>query len=125
MTPRQLLVLSALVMLIVGSQTAQYPPDFLAFPYLWVAASFLASLTCLVCAIRPTRVLVALSGATLVTISGARSLAIAGEVIAGNFVSAQAQASFIIAASTWGLISVLFLVVWREYVVPWSIGTRP
>ncbi len=123
-TPRQLLVAIAATMFVVGWQTFAYPPDFLAFSALWATVACVAGATCAACAIHPARVLVAGSGAVLVTIASGRALAIGAEIYAGGFPSAESRASFIIAGIVWLLVAVLFYVVWREYVIPWSIGSR-
>lgn len=109
-------------MFVVGSQTLRYPPGFLAFPYLWAAVSVVAGALCVVCSVRPTRWRVASSGAFLVTATFSRSLAIAGEVVAGHFPNPENQAAFVVGGTVWALVSVMILVLWREYVVPWSIG---
>lgn len=119
-TPRQLLAAIAATMFVVGWQTFVYPPDYLAFSTLWATVATIAGVACAACAIHPLRVLVAGSGAVLVTISVGRALVIAAEVYAG----AESRASFIIAGIVWLLVAVLFYVVWREYVIPWSIGSR-
>lgn len=123
-TPRQLLVVIAVTMFVVGWQTFAYPPDFLAFSAVWASAAVAAGITCALCSIRPLRVLVAGSGAILVTIAAGRALAIAAEVMSDQFPSREARASFIIAGAVWVLVAVMFYVVWREYVIPWSIGSR-
>lgn len=123
-TPRQLLAVIAVTMSIVGWQTFAYPPDFLAFSVVWASAAVAAGITCALCSIRPRRFLVAASGAILVTIAAGRALAIASEVFSDRFPSREARASFIIAGIVWLLVAVLTYVVWREYVIPWSIGSR-
>lgn len=122
--PRHLLFVIGVVMLVVGTQTAKYPPGFLFAPYLWAGLAFVSSLLAVVCSFRPGRFLVASSGAILVTIAAARSLALAAEIGSGGFVSAEARTGFVIGCAMWLLVSVLLFVVWRETVVPWSIGAR-
>lgn len=122
MHPRHLLILIAVAMIVVGTQTAKYPPAYLAFPGLWTALAFAAGAICLLCVIFPWRAFVALSGALLVTICAGRSAAIGGEVWSGGLPTPEAQASFIIGGTVWLLIAVLLLVAWREYVIPWTIG---
>jgi len=122
--PRQLLALVAGVMALVGWQTFNYPPEYLAFSWLWGTLAVIAALLCAVCAVHPLRLLVSFSGAMLVTLSSARALALVGELFAGDFPLDAVRTSFVIAAIIWLLVAVLFYIAWREYVVPWSIGSR-
>lgn len=123
-TPRQLLVVSACSMLVIGWQTLRYPPDYLAFADLWAALGLLAGLVCAWCAWHPSRVLVTTSGAVLSAICAGRAIAIVRELVTRDFAADELQASFVIAAATWTLVAALFYISWREYVIPWSIGER-
>ena len=123
-SPRQLLLVSALAMTLVGWQTFRYPPNYLALAPVWGSLAFLAGLVCAWCAWRPTRLLTTLSGAVLSTISVGRALALGRELLARDFPAGELEASFVIAFVTWLLVAILFYVSWREYVVPWAIGTE-
>ncbi len=123
-TPRQLLVLFAVAMTIVGVETFEYPPSYLTFAWLWATLALVAGAVCAWTAVRPRRFLVSLSGSILVTISAGRAIAIVLEILGRNFPGGETGASFLIAATIWTLVSVLSFVVWREYVLPWSIGLR-
>lgn len=124
MHPRHLLVMIALTMAVVGSQTFRYPPEFLAYPHVWALLAFVASALSLTCALVPFRPVIASSGAILVTLTLARSFAILAEVVAGDFKTKEAAASFVIGGTVWSLVAVLIFVVWREYIIPWSLGFR-
>lgn len=122
-TPRQLLVVLGVILFAIGVQTYRYPPDFLTFSDLWCALAILASISCLLAAIRPRRLYVATSGATVVTVAGGRGIALALEV-ATEAGSAEIAAGFIVGALIWSVAAMLSYVVWREFVLPWSIGAN-
>lgn len=121
-TPRQLLVALALGLAVIAGETWHYPPDYLTFSKVWSATAFLAALTCLAAAIRPRRIFVAISGATVVTSSAARGLALVIELVEKGHTDAQPP--FIVGATGWAMIALLAFVVWREYVLPWSVTTE-
>lgn len=122
-TPRHLLVVLAVILFAIGMQTYRYPPDFLSFSDLWCALAIVASISCLAAALRPRRFYVAISGATVVTVAGARGIALALEV-ATESGSAEIAAGFVVGALIWSAAAMLSYVVWREFVLPWSIGAN-
>jgi len=118
-TPRQLLAALAIALAVIGIQTLIYRPSFLAFWPVWSATTFLASFSCLAAAVSPRRLYVALSGATVVTSSAARCLAFVIELLRVG--DNGASAPLVVASTTWAIVALLSYVVWREYVLPWSI----
>lgn len=118
-SPRQLLGGLSFALVTIGVQTFRYPPEFLALAYLWCGVAILAGLSCAAAAIRPRRIYVALSGATIVTSSAARGFAL---VIEWLHASNTREAGFVVGALTWWMVALLAYIVWREYVLPWSLG---
>lgn len=119
-TPRQLLALLSIALGVIAVQTFLYRPEFLAFSPVWSSTTLLAGISCAAAAVRPRRLYVAVSGATVVTSSCARGLALLVELIREGH--AGPGAPLIVAACTWGIVALLGFVVWREYVLPWSIA---
>lgn len=105
--------------MVIGIQTFRYPPEFLALAPLWCAVAWIAGLSCAAAAVNPRRIYVATSGATLVTSSAARGFAL---VIEWLHADNAREAGFVVGALTWWIVAVLAFVVWREYVLPWSVG---
>ena len=120
-TPRQLLAALAIAHIVIAVQTLRYPPDFLALTPLWCALAIAAGISCAAASIRPRRFYVATSGACLVTASAARGFAL---VIEWANAPTGAARGLLVGALTWWMVSLLGYVVWREYVLPWSLG-RP
>lgn len=123
-SPRQLLLLSAVAMTVIGWQTFRYPPSYLAFADLWGVLAVAGGISCALCAWHPRRLLSTSSGAVLCAICAGRSIAIVRELFSRDFSAAELEASFVIAAVTWLLVAALYYVAWREYVVPWAISER-
>lgn len=117
-TPRQLLVAVAIALLVIAWHTFRFPPDYLAFSAVWSAVSAIAGFSCAAAAIYPRRLWIAASGAFVVCATAARSIANLFEIPDRV---ASAQAGYVVASAAWALIAILSFVVWREYVLPWSI----
>lgn len=118
-TPRQLLAVLAAALVAIGVQTLMYAPEFLAFSPVWNATTLLAGASCAAAAVKPRRIFVAISGATVVTSSCARGLALVIEVVRPDHVGPGAP--LVVGATTWAIVALLAFVTWREYVLPWSI----
>lgn len=121
-TPRQLLAVLAVALFVIGVQTLMYRPDFLAFSPVWSATTLLAAISCAAAAVKPRRIYVAISGATVVTSSCARGLALVIELLRVNHVGPGAP--LVVAAITWAIVALLAYITWREYVLPWSIAVN-
>jgi hypothetical protein len=119
-TPRQLLAVLSVALVVIGGQTLRYPPDFLAFSELWSIVTIAAGVTCAAASVRPRRLYVATSGAFVVTSSAARGIALVVELFRDGHTGEAA--GFVVGAITWGMVAILAFVTWREYVLPWSIG---
>lgn len=120
-SPRQLLIVMSIVLVVVGVQTWRYPPDFLALAWLWCSLAVLAGVACAAAAVNPRRLYVAFSGAAVVTCSTARGLALC---IEWAHAATDREAGFIVGALTWWLVALLGYITWREYVLPWAIARR-
>ena len=120
--PRQLLSVLAVALVVIGVQTLMYPPEFLAFSAVWSATTLLAASSCAAAAVRPRRLAIALSGATVVTSSCARGLALVVELVREDHVGASAP--LVVAAATWGMVALLAFAVWHEFFLPWSIASE-
>lgn len=118
-SPRQLLAALSIALAVIGVQTLISRPSFLPFWPVWSATMLLASCSCLAVAVNPRRLYIALSGATVVTSSAARGLAFVIKIILLD--DHAASAPLVVAATTWAIVALLSFVVWREYVLPWSI----
>lgn len=119
-TPRQLLVALSVALVVIGVQTLMYRPDFLAFSPVWSATTLLAGASCAAAAVRPRRLYVAVSGATVVTSSTVRGLALLIELLRDDHVGASAP--LVVASITWAIVALLAYITWREYVLPWSVA---
>ena len=119
-TPRQLLAVLSIALAVIGVQTLMYRPDFLAFSPVWSATTLLAAISCAAAAVKPRRIYVAISGATVVTSSCARGLALVVELLRVNHVGPNAP--LVVGAIAWGIVALLAYITWREYVLPWSIA---
>jgi hypothetical protein len=121
--PRLVLLVVGWSMALVGWQTAEYHPSYLALSPLWALLAFASAATCVAAAAHPHKSWVALSGSTLVCSAGGRSVGLLGQLGSGG-VAAEQQPSFVVAAIVWALVAFLGYVVWSQYVLPWSIGGR-
>lgn len=118
--PRQLLSVLAVALVVIGIQTLLYRPDFLAYSWAWSATTILAGISCAAASVRPRRIYVAVSGATVVTSSCARGLALVIELLREGHVGPGAP--LVVASITWAIVALLAYLVWREYVLPWSVA---
>lgn len=119
-SPRQLLAGLSIALLVVAVQTWRYPPDFLAFLNLWIGLALVASASCAVCAVRPTRTAVAISGTTVVTASAARGFGLVLDWLRGT--TGTTDPGFIVGAVAWWMVALLAYIAWREYILPWAIA---
>jgi hypothetical protein len=119
-SPRQLLVGCSVAMFVVAWYTHQLPDRFLAWTGLWTVLAVVAGVACLAAAVRPCRALTSLSGATLITVSLGRAAALA---VAWHHEPRDPwDAEYAVSIAKWLVIAWLTYIVWREYVMPWSIA---
>lgn len=121
LTPRQFLAALAFVLVVVGIETWRFPPEFLALAPLWCCVALLAGLTCLAAALRPRRFYIASSGACTCCACAARGFAL---VIEWVHASNDVEAGYVVGALTWWTLAMTIYLIWREYILPWSVGMQ-
>lgn len=109
---------------LVGWQTLNYTPEWLAYPVIWAAVAFTAGLSCLVALVYPARLVVVTAGATAVVAASSRAFAITRELVTAPRPPASAFASFLIAAATWSALALLWWQLFAGVVVPWAAARR-
>ena len=121
--PRLVIWALATCSLLAGVLTYFYDSLTLVWPGVWSLFGVTAALVAYLCAIHPTRLLVAASGALLVFTFTARGFALynATGSVDPNGVTTATTASYIIGGTQWIVLAYLTFVVWRRIIVPWSI----
>jgi hypothetical protein len=121
--PRLVIWALATCSLVAGVLTYFYDSLTLVWPTAWSVFGVTAALVAYLCALHPTRFLVAASGALLVFTFTARGLALynATSSVDPNGPTTATTASYIIGGTQWIVLAYLTFVVWRRLIVPWSI----
>lgn len=122
LSPRGLLIIIALELAFVALKTRSYPPDALTFPVLWVIVASVAAVACLTAAWWPSRGAVAAAGGLAMCVSVGRSVSLLVNMPDGP---EGERVQLVVAGAVWALVAVLLNVAFREFILPWSLTSRP
>jgi len=111
-------------LLYVGITTLNYDRAFIHFPEVWAVVFCVTAGLTLLAAFRPTRLWVALAGATIMVAATGRSLALVEAAIVLHQPSPAVTASFWLAGIHWATFAYVSWVLWRRVVVPWAVVTQ-
>lgn len=120
--PRVLLVTLVIVNGVAATVTADNPPEYLAYPWIWSAVAALACVACAISVARVTRGLVAAAGAFTTTAMALRGLWLLIAVIADEpgERSTNTQGGVV-----WLTLAVLVYAVWLLSIQPWAAAKSP